>query len=725
MTATARQLETTPLGAGRWRVALQFSGQLARAERPPRPHPREVALRGVPGAVLEALSVAMPSTPGCFSVVVAMPEPAGGGAPPLLELIGPDWSASIELPQAGPPPSTDDSLPAAIDYTARDFTALRTMLLAVIDETAGRGLADHPVAETAALAEQLAYLGDALSYSQDGTATEAYLTSARRRISVRRHAELLDYEVGTARSARAWVRFGVSEPVTLPAGTQLLAKGDGLPGQIDAFALPGALAAGALVFETLGPVSLEPDPAALQLAGGQDAPARLAAGAVQATVVGTHPGLIQGALVLIEPAAPLAIPAGQVIRLTEVVHHGGSTVLRWGREDALAADTALTQVDVQLRAGNLVLADQAQTHDWTELAPPQPGKRYWPELPVRNPAYLAGAPAATEGSTSAAAMLAATGQATGAAVELRAGGPGHWRSWFVRDTLLDSGPFDPGFVVEVEDGGGARLRFGDGTNGMQPPVGARFQVRVRSGGGSAGNVGIGAIAHLVGPVPAVAQIGNPTRAVGGADPEPLATVRLNAPTAFRITDRAVSARDYSRVALAVEGVTDATTAIVNTGTGPLARIRIHAGDWTTPTAPLVTQVVAAIERRRPAGVALDVAGATPVAVTIDLEITVQAGWALAAITTTIDAALAPHVSDPHSFGFATSLYRSEVIAWLAGLPGVLDVTPARFRWTGDARDAPALEHLMPGFGQIIRIDDDPTAPGNGSVSFRLRQETAP
>ena len=663
--------------------------------------------------------------PGCFSVVVAMPEPAGAGAPPLLELIGPDWSASIELPQAGAPPSADLSLPAAIDYTARDFTALRAMLLAVIDETAGRGLADHPVAETAALAEQLAYLGDALSYSQDGTATEAYLTSARRRISIRRHAELLDYEVGTARSARAWVRFGVSEAVTLPAGTQLLAKGDGLPGQIDASALPGALAAGALVFETLAPVSLEPDPPALQPAAGEDAPARLVAGAVQATVTGTHPGLVPGALVLIEPAAPLAIPAGQVVRLTEVACHGGSTILHWGREDALAADTALTQVDVQLRVGNLVLAEQAQTHDWTELAPPQPGKRFWPELPVRNPAYLAGAPAATDSTASAASMLAATGQAIQAAVELRAGGPGHWRSWFVRDTLLDSGPFDPGFVVEVEDGGSARLRFGDGTNGMQPPVGARFQVRVRAGGGSAGNVGIGAIAHLVGPISAAQQIGNPTRAVGGADPEPLATVRVNAPTAFRITDRAVNARDYSQIALGVDGVADATTAIVNTGGGPLARIRIHAGDWATPIAPLVQQVIAAVERRRLVGVALDVAGARSVAVTIDLEITVQAGWSLAAISPTIDAALAPHISAPHSFGFATSLYRSEVIAWLTGLPGVLDVRLTRFRWTGDARDAPAHEQLTPSFGQIIRIDDDPTAPGNGSVSFRLRQEATP
>ena len=44
-----------------------------------------------------------------------------------------------------------------------------------------------------ALVEVLAYVGDYLSYYQDAVATEAYLDTARRRISVRRHARLVDY----------------------------------------------------------------------------------------------------------------------------------------------------------------------------------------------------------------------------------------------------------------------------------------------------------------------------------------------------------------------------------------------------------------------------------------------------------------------------------------------------------------------------------------------------
>ena len=56
-----------------------------------------------------------------------------------------------------------------------------------------------------ALVELLAYTGDYLSYYQDAVATEAYLDTARRRISVRRHARLVDYPMHEGCNARAWV----------------------------------------------------------------------------------------------------------------------------------------------------------------------------------------------------------------------------------------------------------------------------------------------------------------------------------------------------------------------------------------------------------------------------------------------------------------------------------------------------------------------------------------
>lgn len=719
MTAVARQVSATRLGAGRWRVELEFDRRRQDPEPPPRPHPQDVTLRGGGGrAEIESLAIAVPTAPQRFSVVLAAPEQASAGAPSRFELGGSGWTAEIELPQAAPPAGPDPSRPSAIDYTARDFDALLTMLLGVIDERTGGGLADHPVSETGALVEELAYLGDALSYSQDGTATEAYLTSARRRISVTRHAELLDYQVGTGQSARVWVRFEVSQPITLKAGRQVLAGAAELPAVLTADELPAALATGALVFETLDPVSLNPDQPPYQLASVAHADARLTAGATTATVAGAAAGLSKGELILIEPTGALATPAGQVVRLTQVSRQGRNTVLEWDRSDALAADPALTETAVQLRVGNLVLAEQTQTHDWTVLPQPVAGVRYWPKLPVTNPAFTP-APSVDANTLSAADALAGAGAPVLPAVELQAGPTRHQRSWTVRQSLLDSGPFDAAFVVEVEDDGTARLRFGDGTNGMQPPVDASFQVRVRSGGGSVGNVGVGAIAHVVGTDVPGLQVRNPVAAVGGADPEPLTKVRVNAPTAFRITDRTVTADQYTAAALEVAGVADAVARIVPSGAGPLARVRVYPGDWVTPPEPLLAQVRDALERRRPIGVAVDVQAATASPVTIVLDVTADPEWTLAAIASEVENTLQAQLVGPGRFGFGTALHRSQLITLLTPLAGVVDVTLATFRFTGDD-DAP--EVLAPRFGHIIRLDNDPTTPAAGAVSFRLRTE---
>ena len=89
-----------------------------------------------------------------------------------------------------------------------------------------------------ALAEAVAFRADELSYFQDAVATEAYLGTARQRVSVRRHARLLDYAFHDGCNARAWIAFEVdaaADGLTLPGcdpatglgGTLLLTRAAG------------------------------------------------------------------------------------------------------------------------------------------------------------------------------------------------------------------------------------------------------------------------------------------------------------------------------------------------------------------------------------------------------------------------------------------------------------------------------------------------------------------
>ena len=118
--------------------------------------------------------------------------------------------------------------------------------------------------------------------------------------------------------------------------------------------------------------------------------------------------------------------------------------------------------------------------------------------------------------------------------------------WSVRRDLLGSDDAARDFVVEVQDDGRARLRFGDDSNGRRPEEETEFESHYRVGNGAIGNVGAEAIAHvLIGPVLAIGMISNPLPAFGGIDAEDIEVARRDAPQAFRTQERAVTAADYA------------------------------------------------------------------------------------------------------------------------------------------------------------------------------------
>src|SRR5678815_5353577 len=104
-----------------------------------------------------------------------------------------------------------------INYLAKDYASFRQLMFdrmsLLVPDWQERHVPDLGVA----LIEILAYVGDYLSYYQDAVATEAYLDTARQRISVRRHARLVDYLLHEGCNARAWVCVEVDADLELDA----------------------------------------------------------------------------------------------------------------------------------------------------------------------------------------------------------------------------------------------------------------------------------------------------------------------------------------------------------------------------------------------------------------------------------------------------------------------------------------------------------------------------
>ena len=104
-----------------------------------------------------------------------------------------------------------------IDYLAKDYASFRQLILDRLSVVMPDWNERHAPDIGITLVELLAYVGDYLSYYQDAVATEAYLDTSRQRISVRRHARLVDYLMHEGCNARAWLYVETSSDVTLPS----------------------------------------------------------------------------------------------------------------------------------------------------------------------------------------------------------------------------------------------------------------------------------------------------------------------------------------------------------------------------------------------------------------------------------------------------------------------------------------------------------------------------
>jgi hypothetical protein len=142
--------------------------------------------------------------------------------------------------------------PPDINNLAKDFASFRQLILDRLALTMPQWRERHIPDLGITLVELLAYIGDHLSYYQDAIATEAYLGTARRRVSVRRHVRLVDYRLHEGCNARTWVVFEVASdyPDLLPDDFYLITTSP-YDTMLKAEQLPSTLPKPYLIFEPL------------------------------------------------------------------------------------------------------------------------------------------------------------------------------------------------------------------------------------------------------------------------------------------------------------------------------------------------------------------------------------------------------------------------------------------------------------------------------------------
>ncbi len=675
------------------------------------------------------------------------------------------------------PPQIAPLTPPDYDTLARDYTALRAMLLErlqVHDPGADESQADL----TVTLIELMAHLGDLLAYRQDRAATESWLPTARRRSSATRHARLVDFAVPPAASAETTVQVYVEHWSRGPGDSKFKVR----PGDT-ATDSPGEPTPDAAHFtlETDRNVTVRSSHGEVALYDWNEPNAVLTAGATSAVLVRPIPGetvklekwLPAGSLLGFEVVAPgppgeqekwarrdpdanwppsdgsgsqtrlpLASHPAQVVRVTQVVPFTdplspGLPLIRvfWDAADALrrpvpvSVHTSGGTPRVGVARLGLLPAHHGLCVDGVEaVAPfdPLTGSR----------------PNPSAASVSDYHLLAAAGTGLSCApggrpwqLDTRVTLPSGTIVPAQRVTSLLRAPLE-GFsvVVDHDDDEPPRLRFRTGALGLVPPSHSQVTVRYQVGAGTKGNISANTLTRLV---RSTAPVGEPcawqtaddrvtarnlTPGTGGAPAMPLDDVRRDAPQAYAAAPRrAVLVDELPAFATQAPGVSRAAAKRSWSGSWPVGIVAVEpvAGADPAAAARAAGSVLDAVRMTGSETLALP---AIPVGLVIGLRVCLTPSADAATTRLRILAELRPGRAgaafDPAALSLGTAVHTSAVVAKIAVVPGVdaVRVTEARRLTDPPGTNEPVL---VMGPAELPVCDDDPAAPDRGRIELTI------
>lgn len=554
-----------------------------------------------------------------------------------------------------------------IDYLARDYESFRHLLMTSMAQRVPGWQSTSEADFDQVLIDLFAAVGDELADYQDRVMGEAYLATTRSRISLARHARLVDYHLHQGQQASTWLALEI-QPGTTPfrLDSQQLVTWTGA-----ATPLPESVyfATREHWRDAAGRVTFDPLVNQLHLHTWRRAQPALRAGSTSADLVPAQPGaglaeatalrdaVHSGALRRLLVSERLNPRTGRVPgrdparrQLLDLIAGAtgpqaaqlindpvtGTDIVRlhWRDEDALQRDYSFTTFcdgaavdNVSVFHGNLVLVHagaplEVNFHDEAAVLPAETAsvkQRHYQRRATRGAqdgsaiatlpheygplAYL---PTPAGGEQPAQSTLVVEVTPPSSASEL----------WDEVASLVfsdDSGENGDHFVVETDERQRSRLRFGNGTNGRRLPPGATVRARCQVGAGSEGNIGADQLVFaggLTGPLSAaVARVWNPFDVIDGRDPEEVDRIRRNAPEAFRARQlRAVTLADYVRRAEEVDGVARAAARYAWTGSWRTVRLTIDPRGSTEFDADLRERVAAHLEAVRLIGEDIELRG---------------------------------------------------------------------------------------------------------------------
>lgn len=681
--------------------------------------------------------------------------------------------------------STSDAPEAVprIDYLARDYHSFRHLLMTAMSE---RVPGWQPTSEAdldQMVIGLLAAVGDELADKQDRVVNEAFFPRARKRLSLARHARLMDYHIHQGNQASSWIALEVSTALDLPT-------------HFACWTGPELNAASQLYLNMTEAVrSLRPELNRLELYHWGNLVSGLERGTTAADVTLPGQSMTESQAtdlrdLLTALATPLLLeealnpetgrPAGrdpgqrQLLRLSaaetrhDPVADAWMVRIHWDSQDALLRRYCFVARcpdspplgGISLFHGNLLqvahgrpnltlFTDPARPLDTalaTALAAERSAfqtdfpfgritERHYQETRWGRICELPEGPLAYRDSEPGGAVAAHSTLAV--QVENIVG-------WSEQIDLIQSRDDANHFIVETDELQRSTLRFGRAPNGEAPPPGSYVAARYQTGMGLEGNVGAGTIAHFdQAAFPEISRLWNPFDVSNGRLPETPDVIRRRVPEAYRARQlRAVTLNDYKRRAEELPFVQRAAAAYAWTGSWRTVRVTLDPRGATELSNTQLDQAARYLNQVRLIGEDIEIRA--PDFVPLDIRLVVCAAprfWPEDLHAELQDAFSEGYTQQgekglfhPDNWSFGQSLYASQIVARALAVEGVDRVLEVGMRpWDRaggasletlvlDADELPAPEALQidVAANQIVRVANDPDALEFGRMTITVQ-----
>jgi hypothetical protein len=273
-----------------------------------------------------------------------------------------------------------------------------------------------------------------------------------------------------------------------------------------------------------------------------------------------------------------------------------------------------------------------------------------------------------------------------------------FEKWQEVSHVIDYGPNDPVYSVTTDADNYVFVTFGDGVSGTIPTLNTVLKAKYLVGGGANGNISTNLVNEItyvpelseseLASLSSVLNVTNTTVGVGGASPEDIASIKVNAPKALTALNRAVSINDYAALALQVNG-TGKAKAVADIWSSVTVYVSPQRNQDSIDQFPgyssnpddggvllpewaiLQADVEEFLVNKTQLGVTVTVSPPTYVPVSVNIFYTKQAQYTEAGIETAIKKAIV----DRFSYGnasFNQITHPEEIEALLRQIPGILN-----------------------------------------------------